>query len=43
VAAAGFLAGAVVLARRGGRDARTPVAAGLSLFAGAAVIALASH
>ena len=43
VLAAGFVAGAVVLARRGGRESRTPIAAGLSLFAGAAVIALASH
>jgi hypothetical protein len=43
VLVAGFLTGAVVLARRGTRAARTPIAAGLSLFAGAAVIALASH
>jgi hypothetical protein len=43
VLTAGFLAGAVVLARRGGRESRAPIAAGLSLFAGAAVIALASH
>jgi hypothetical protein len=40
---AGFLAGAIVLARRVARQGRTPLAGGLSLLAGASVIALASH
>jgi len=43
VLVAGYVAGAVVLARRVGRKARTPVAAGLSILAGASVIALVSH
>jgi hypothetical protein len=40
---AGFLAGGVVLARGAPRRPRRPVAGGLSLLAGASVIALASH
>jgi hypothetical protein len=39
---AGYLAGAVVLARRVRRGARAPVAAGLSVLAGLSVIAVAS-
>jgi hypothetical protein len=40
---AGFLAGAAVLARQLPRAERRQVAGGLSLLAGASVIALASH
>jgi hypothetical protein len=40
---AGFLAGAVLLAREVARKDRGPVAGGISLLAGASVIALASH
>lgn len=40
---AGHLAGAVVLAQRVRRAAREPAAVGLSILAGASVIALASH
>jgi hypothetical protein len=40
---AGQLAGAVVLARRFRRRARTPAAVGLSILAGASIIALATH
>ncbi len=40
---AGYLAGAVVLARRVGRRERTPVAAGLAVLAGLSVIAVATH
>jgi hypothetical protein len=43
VVLAGHLAGAVVLARRFRREARGPAAVGLSILAGASVIALASH
>lgn len=39
----GHVAGAVVLARRVGREARGPVALGLSILAAGSVIALASH
>jgi hypothetical protein len=40
---AGFLGGAMVLARHSARSDRKPAAGGLSLLAGASVIALASH
>jgi hypothetical protein len=43
VLVAGHLAGAVVLARRVRLAAREPAAVGLSILAGASVIALASH
>ena len=40
---AGFLGGAVLLARHSARRDRKPAAGGLSVLAGASVIALASH
>ena len=40
---AGFVGGAIVLARQVRRNERTPAAGGLSLLGGASVIALASH
>jgi hypothetical protein len=43
VLVAGFLGGAVVLARHVARKERAPAAGGISLLAGASVIALASH
>ncbi|WP_328988531.1 hypothetical protein OG394_20130 [Kribbella sp. NBC_01245] len=43
VATAGYLAGAIVLARSVRRGERAPVAVGLSLLCGASAIALATH